>query len=72
MRFCKKDRSFCRVRVDITPVSGYAAVTGRKQLTQAVLSAGDPHAVSFLSPPIAGFASCVLYGVGELLSAGPM
>ena len=44
-----------RVKVDIIPILGYPLVINGKELTLALLSIGNPHAVSFLSQPIADF-----------------
>jgi len=44
-----------RVKVDIIPILGYPLVINGKELTLALLSIGNPHAVSFLSRPIADF-----------------
>jgi len=44
-----------KVKVDIIPILDYALVLNGKELTLALLSMGNPHAVSFLSRPIADF-----------------
>ena len=42
-------------KVDIIPILDYPLVINGKELTLALLSMGNPHAVSFLSRPIADF-----------------
>ena len=44
-----------KIKVDIIPILDYALVINEKDLTLAILSMGNPHAVSFLSQPIADF-----------------
>jgi len=44
-----------KVKVDIIPILDYPLVIDGKELTLALLSMGNPHAVSFLSQPIADF-----------------
>ncbi len=44
-----------KVKVDIIPVLDYPLVINGKELTLVLLSMGNPHAVSFLSQPIADF-----------------
>jgi diaminopimelate epimerase len=44
-----------KVKVDIIPILEYALVISGKELTLALLSMGNPHAVSFLSQPTADF-----------------
>jgi diaminopimelate epimerase len=44
-----------RVKVDIIPILNYPLVIDGKKLTLAILSVGNPHAVSFLSQPVADF-----------------
>jgi diaminopimelate epimerase len=44
-----------KVKVDIIPILDYPLVIDGKGLTLALLSMGNPHAVSFLSRPIADF-----------------
>jgi diaminopimelate epimerase len=44
-----------KVKVDIIPILDYALVISGKELTLALLSMGNPHAVSFLSQPTADF-----------------
>jgi len=43
------------VKVDIIPVLDYPLAINGKELTLSLLSMGNPHAVSFLSQPIADF-----------------
>ena len=44
-----------KVKVDIIPILDYPLMIGRKKLTLSLVSMGNPHAVSFLSRPIADF-----------------
>jgi len=44
-----------KAKVDIIPILDYPLVINGKELTLAILSMGNPHAVSFLSRPIADF-----------------
>jgi diaminopimelate epimerase len=44
-----------KVKVDIIPILNYPLVIDGKELTLALLSIGNPHAVSFLSQPVADF-----------------
>jgi len=44
-----------KIKVDIIPILDYALGINGKELTLALLSMGNPHAVSFLSQPIADF-----------------
>ena len=44
-----------RIEVDIIPILDYPLVIDSKELTLAILSMGNPHAVSFPSRPIADF-----------------
>jgi diaminopimelate epimerase len=44
-----------KVKVDIIPILDYPLVIDGKKLTLAILSMGNPHAVSFVSRPIADF-----------------
>lgn len=44
------------VRVDIIPILDYPLVINGKKLIVSLLSMGNPHAVSFLSRPVADFA----------------
>jgi diaminopimelate epimerase len=44
-----------KVKVDIIPILNYPLVIDKKKLTLSLLSMGNPHAVSFLSKPVADF-----------------
>jgi len=44
-----------KIKVDIIPILDYALVINGKELTLSLVSMGNPHAVSFLSQPIADF-----------------
>jgi diaminopimelate epimerase len=44
-----------KVKVDIIPILDYPLVIDGKKLTLSLLSMGNPHAVSFLSRPVADF-----------------
>jgi len=44
-----------KIEVDIIPILDYPLVIDNKELTLAILSIGNPHAVSFPSRPIADF-----------------
>jgi len=44
-----------KIKVDIIPILEYPLVINGKELTLALLSMGNPHAVSFLSQPVADF-----------------
>jgi diaminopimelate epimerase len=44
-----------KVKVDIIPILDYPLVIDGRELTLSLLSMGNPHAVSFLSRPIADF-----------------
>jgi diaminopimelate epimerase len=44
-----------KVKVDIIPILDYSLAINGKELTLALLSMGNPHAVSFLSQPVADF-----------------
>ena len=44
-----------RGEVDITPILDYALDVGEKELTLSFVSMGNPHAVAFLSQPVADF-----------------
>jgi diaminopimelate epimerase len=44
-----------KIKVDIIPILDYLLVIDGKELTLALLSMGNPHAVSFLSQPVADF-----------------
>ncbi|MGB6872589.1 MAG: diaminopimelate epimerase [Dehalococcoidia bacterium] len=58
-----------KVKVDIIPILDYPLVIDRKELTLALLSMGNPHAVSFLSRPIADFH---LAEIGQKVERHPM
>jgi len=58
-----------KVKVDIIPILDYPLVINGKELTLALLSMGNPHAVSFLSRPIADFP---LAELGPKLERHPM
>ncbi len=57
------------VKVDIIPILDYPLVINGKELTLALLSMGNPHAVSFLSRPIADFP---LAEIGPKVERHPM
>jgi diaminopimelate epimerase len=64
-----------KVKVDIIPILDYPLVIDGKKLTLSLLSMGNPHAVSFLSRPVADFPLAeigpkVESGVGETLACG--
>jgi diaminopimelate epimerase len=42
-------------QVDITPILDYPLAIGERTLALSILSMGNPHAISFLSEPVAGF-----------------
>jgi diaminopimelate epimerase len=44
-----------KIKVDIIPILNYPLVIDRKKLNLSLLSMGNPHAVSFLSQPVADF-----------------
>jgi len=44
-----------RVKVDIIPVLNYPLLIDRRKLTLCLISMGNPHAVAFLSQPVADF-----------------
>jgi len=44
-----------RVEVDIIPILDYPLMIGGRKLALSLLSMGNPHAVSFLSEPVANF-----------------
>jgi diaminopimelate epimerase len=44
-----------KVKVDVTPILDYPLVIGGEKLILSLLSMGNPHAVSFLSRPVADF-----------------
>jgi diaminopimelate epimerase len=58
-----------KVRVDVTPILDYPLVIDGKKLTLSLLSMGNPHAVSFLSRPIADFP---LAEIGPKVERHPM
>jgi diaminopimelate epimerase len=58
-----------KVKVDIIPILDYPLAINGKELTLALLSMGNPHAVSFLSQPIADFP---LAEIGPKLERHPM
>lgn len=57
------------VQVDTVPVLDYPAVIDRKKLSVSLLSMGNPHAVSFLSRPVADFPLC---DIGPKVEGHPM
>ena len=58
-----------KVKVDIIPILDYPLVIDGKKLTLALLSMGNPHAVSFLSRPVADFP---LAEIGPKVERHPM
>jgi diaminopimelate epimerase len=58
-----------RVKVDIIPILNYPLVIDGKKLTLAILSIGNPHAVSFLSQRVADFP---LSEIGAKVEKHPM
>jgi diaminopimelate epimerase len=58
-----------KVKVDIIPILNYLLVIDGKKLTLALLSIGNPHAVSFLSQPVADFP---LSEIGAKVEKHPM
>lgn len=58
-----------KVKVDIIPILDYPLVIDGKELTLSLLSMGNPHAVSFLSRPIADFP---LADIGRKVERHPM
>jgi diaminopimelate epimerase len=58
-----------KVKVDIIPILDYPLVVDGKKLTLSLLSMGNPHAVSFLSRPIADFP---LTEIGPKVERHPM
>jgi len=58
-----------KVKVDIIPILDYPLVINGKELTLALLSMGNPHAVSFLSRPIVDFP---LAEIGPKVEGHPM
>jgi diaminopimelate epimerase len=57
------------VKVDIIPILDYSLAINGKELTLALLSMGNPHAVSFLSQPVADFP---LAEIGSKLERHPI
>ena len=51
----KPEQILIKIEVDIIPILDYPLVIDSKELTLAILSMGNPHAVSFPSRPIADF-----------------
>ena len=58
-----------KVKVDVTPILDYPLVIDGKKLTLSLLSMGNPHAVSFLSRPVAEFP---LAKIGPKVEKHPM
>jgi diaminopimelate epimerase len=58
-----------KIKVDIIPILGYPLAINGKELTLALLSMGNPHAVSFLSQPTADFH---LAEIGPKVERHPM
>jgi diaminopimelate epimerase len=58
-----------KVKVDIIPILDYPVVIDGKKLTLSILSMGNPHAVSFLSQPVADFP---LTEIGPEVERHPM
>jgi diaminopimelate epimerase len=58
-----------KVKVGIIPILDYPLVIDGKKLTVSLLSMGNPHAVSFLSRPVAGFP---LAEIGPKVERHPM
>ena len=58
-----------KIKVDVTPILDYPLVIDGKKLTLSLLSMGNPHAVSFLSRPIAEFP---LAEIGPKVERHPM
>jgi len=58
-----------KVKVDIIPILDYPLMIGREKLTLSLLSMGNPHAVSFLSRPVADFP---LAEIGPKVERHPM
>jgi len=54
---------------DITPILDYPLAIGERTLALSILSMGNPHAVGFLSQPVAGFP---LADVGPKVEGYPM
>jgi diaminopimelate epimerase len=58
-----------KVKFDAIPILTYPLTIDRKKLTLSILSMGNPHAVSFLSQPVADFPLCE---VGPKIEKHPM
>jgi diaminopimelate epimerase len=58
-----------KVEVDIIPILDYPLAISRKKLTLALVSMGNPHAISFLSRPVADFP---LAEIGPKVESHPM
>jgi diaminopimelate epimerase len=58
-----------KAKVDIIPILDYHLAIGERRLALSILSMGNPHAVSFLSEPVAGFP---LAEVGAGVEVHPM
>jgi len=58
-----------KIKVDIIPIFDYPLVIDGKELTLSLLSMGNPHAVSFLSRPVADFP---LAEIGPKVERHPM
>jgi diaminopimelate epimerase len=58
-----------KVDVDIIPILKYPLVIDRRKLSVSLLSMGNPHAVSFLSRPVADFP---LAEIGQKVERHPM
>jgi diaminopimelate epimerase len=58
-----------KVKVDIIPILDYPLVIDRKKLILSLLSVGNPHAVSFVSRPVADFP---LAELGPKMERHPM
>jgi diaminopimelate epimerase len=58
-----------KVKVDIIPVLNYSLVIDGRKLTLCLVSMGNPHAVTFLSQPVAGFP---LAEIGAKVEIHPM
>jgi diaminopimelate epimerase len=58
-----------KVKVDIIPILDYPLVIDGKKLTLSILSMGNPHALTFLSSPVADFP---LAEIGPRVERHPM
>ena len=58
-----------KFKVDIIPILNHPLVIDGQKLTLSILSMGNPHAVSFLSQPVADFPLCE---VGPKIEKHPM